>query len=768
MHIGHAFLHTAGALLAVMLAVAPAMCAAAKPVPAQPAPVPFVLDGLTEERAYVGADWSDNFTVMDPENKEIHGQYLEADRKFTQLWSRASVFFDATNLYVCVLAPFPADMAPGAEDRVECHFVPNWKKGKTAYRITAYADGRLESGKYAIATLKEQPWAAVGASVAVDIGKKGAACFEYSIPFAAFGADAAPASGWRCNFIRRGPGCGGLSSLAPTDRELVAPGKFVPVAFGKLPPAAESGPPLPENLGKQMFFWGADKWMDSAPTDAPPLHAKELSALELSGFRGTRAVGAVRVSNLTDRHALYNLDLVTKDTNLYSRIRFREMGYVELRSGETIPDPIFDLPIGGVLRIPPKTTAILWTDVDCTGLEPGEHSGSISFMPGYGKRSEKRLLPLRLVVHRANLDEIDFPVFFYHQDRQISIAKDYGMNVVTLRPYRHFNLPGPDGKYDFSALDAYIAKFVAAGLPKDRMYVALYTMIHKWLGFKKADGKRARFLDPDWKAANADRLRAVVKHLRERHGFGYDRIFLSTLDEPHGDVTVTNSTAYAALKGGEFVKSVDPNLRIWCNPWKNEAETVKRLLEVYDILEPNLPRIIQGITPDTPELCRRSGKYICSYCVYVKQNTPHQYRRVFWANLDYGFQGWAAIYGLTASCGDPFNSYDGSVKNPKCVSDWNSGYWSKRTGMVTPGRRLEAWYHGLVDSKLIRWCRIRLDEKASRGEDVSALSARLDETIHEGNAAHVDLEELRERLVKLSETLAGPVPEPRKASKKRK
>ena len=59
----------------------------------------MTIDGACDEASYTTAAWSDAFTVMDPESKEINGLYIAADKKFTDLQTRATAFFDAQNLY---------------------------------------------------------------------------------------------------------------------------------------------------------------------------------------------------------------------------------------------------------------------------------------------------------------------------------------------------------------------------------------------------------------------------------------------------------------------------------------------------------------------------------------------------------------------------------------------------------------------------------------------------------------------------------------------
>ena len=244
-----------------------------------------------------------------------------------------------------------------------------------------------------------------------------------------------------------------------------------------------------------------------------------------------------------------------------------------------------------------------------------------------------------------------------------------------------------------------------------------------------------------------------MAHLRDKHGIGYDRLMLSTNDEPKGDPEDPSTKAYAAFKGAEFVRTVDPKLRLFCNPWAMEPQYLQRYLNTFDVLEPYLRRILNGTEdPAVPRQFAESGKEIWSYTIYVKQNTISQYRRVWWGNMACGWEGPAAVYGFAAETGDPFNSYDTS-KSGNISSDYNNGYRNPRTGQQTPSRRLEAWYMGQVDMKLVKWIRARLAERKAAGENTSLVERKLEETINNANVSRGDFIGARAGLVKIAEKL---------------
>ena len=723
---------------------------------------PFTIDGDTVERAYVSAEWSRHFTVLEKESSEVNALYLAVDEKFVKTASRAAVFFDKGSLYLTVLSNFPKDCPPEQTESLEFHLQPNAGK---VYCISVKMDGSVSAGVYENEPRNAKKRSIAGIKAKILRSKSGFTT-ELQVPFKCFGKDVKPEGTWRCNFIRRGGSCGGMSSWAPTNRELVAPERFGRLVFGGPVKENDNAEPIPENLEKKTFVWGGDMWGDVSQTAQPPLHVKELKSVTLNGYRGARAAASFRVSNLTDANVLYNLHFNSANTNFNSRLRLREVGYIQLRSKEMIADPVFDMPIGSVLRIPPRSTAVVWMDVDCTTFKPGRVRGEIRMVPGYAGFEEKKL-EVTLNVGTPDLAELDMYVHYYYNLHAAGVAplvKDYGFNVFTLLPHVHFSekgyFKGQKGREicGFDKIDAMFARLEEAGLPKDRVRIMLYALWPKWAlaGFELADirSKKIKFLDPEWKRRYAIRLKAVVEYLRTRHGVGYDRLMLSTCDEPHGDFEDPTTTAYAAIKGAEFVKSVDPQLKVTCNPLKEDMSKLDLYFKNFDYLVPYIRRLTDGLDDRVKaDRYRDSGRWISSYIIYVKQNSIHQYRRCQWANLDYGFDGPCAVYGLVTAAGDQFNSFDSSKKGGS-TSDYNAGYRNSRTGQITPSRRLEAWYQGLVDFKLVKWCQLRIAERMAKGEDMSKVKAGLETLIREANAPRGDFEKTRTRLSAIAESLA--------------
>ena len=143
---------------------------------------------------------------------------------------------------------------------------------------------------------------------------------------------------------------------------------------------------------------------------------------------------------------------------------------------------------------------------------------------------------------------------------------------------------------------------------------------------------------------------------------------------------------------------------------------------------------------------------MCSYSVLTKETMPIFYRRMHWDHLQLGFEGWAAFYDLTDACGDPFNSYD---KRGRVLDDYAAAYRNVRTGQVAPSRRLEAWYKGLTELKLAKWCRDRIAAMKKKDVDVAAYERELSDIIDEVSAREGDASAGAQRLFALSERIAN-------------
>ena len=471
---------------------------------------------------------------------------------------------------------------------------------------------------------------------------------------------------------------------------------------------------------------------------------KELEKVSLYGPRGGRAVAHFRVSNQTERPALYSFTMKDFAKNEFAkRLRFREVGNVELRGGPTVPDPIFDLPNGSVLRIPPKSTAMVWVDVDTEGLKPGLHKATLTLVPGYSKFEEKTLA-LELTVGKANVRDVVMPTWTYGAGRwpvKIALTQDYRINVLNLLSTHFGPSPGADGRRDWTMFDANVEALRAAGIATNEMHIICYDLFPLW------NNPRDK---PERESAYIENIRAGIAYAKTRWGIGLDRIWYSTVDEPHDDPDDPKSSASFALYGAQLAKRIDPGLRSWTNPWNgrgDQSRFLPRYLETFDTLCPFLPSIDRD-DPMASERYAKSGKDIWSYTIYVKQNRPMQYRSISWKNFAYGFGGPATFYTCVSKGGDPFNSYDRNG-----APDYGAMYFDERTSRGSTSLRMEAWYQGHIEQRLLKWCKARIDAGQDKAQ-ASAFAARLDALVKRALAPRPTLDTLSRELLMLSDELA--------------
>ena len=479
-------------------------------------------------------------------------------------------------------------------------------------------------------------------------------------------------------------------------------------------------------------IWADDRWGAYGPTVSPTASDRELTGLEFSGPIGARAIASFRVTNTTDGNALYSLKASSADDpGFASALRFREVGFLQLNDGTMRADPIFDLPLGEVLRIAPRQTAVVWVDVQTALLAPGRHEAKVSLVPGYSALPAK-ILNVALTVSQTDVRLADVPVWTYplRTAGDIRLLADYGFNTSCLLPTWFAPIPQQDGSFSFSAVDKIVAAFVANGIPKSEVRLMLYAMLPSWAGLRMRDDTVLEYRTPEWREEYVRRVRAFIRHVSAVHGIGLDRIYFAVNDEPSGDPDDPDSPAGHAFYGADLAKEIDPGLKSFANPWKPNDPYLDRYLEKFDVLEPFLRPIFDGADRDVHLRYRASGRELWSYTIYIKENSPHQYRQIWWAHLDYGFDGPATFYDLFDHSGDSFNSHDGSTRS---VADYNAVYANESGTALVPSRRLEEWYLGMIDFKAAKVCRDCIAAAGANGIDTSGYERAYASIARDGN-----------------------------------
>ncbi|MDY0177069.1 MAG: carbohydrate-binding family 9-like protein, partial [Lentisphaeria bacterium] len=425
---------------------------------AKPCVSPLLIDGKFAEPCYDDAEWSIPFMVLGSMSKDINGLWLEADSKFSRAAAKAAVFYDQEYIYAAIKAPFPVDLPPKAEmkngeniwldDCVE-FFLHNDQQ--YYYQILVNAKGAWQAIKYSLDGSLRIDWEPQGVMVAGNL-REAEFNIEIALPFKELG-ESSPQDGavWKVNFAREGASCGGLSTWAAVGTSFLAPDRFGKLIFGNrkayykqqfqaLQEQSKRLPEIPEQLqeilretatliakegdkpaawlnlhnqldmlrnrivqasnkGKSLLLLEADMWANFPPQRKIPFALQEPTELKLEAPGGSRAIGSLLLCNLSERLSMGNL-LFKADKGseaIEPLLRFREVAFIELSGGTMIPDPIFELPMGSMLRVPPNSTVMLWLDLDCSDLKPGDYSGNIKLYPSYSGVEEKQLkLSLRV------------------------------------------------------------------------------------------------------------------------------------------------------------------------------------------------------------------------------------------------------------------------------------------------------------------------------------------------------------------------------------
>ena len=771
-----------------------------------------VIDGQPDEPCWETAEWSEPFLVLGAMSKDVNGLWESADSKFVQAASRTAMLYDSHALYVAVRSPFPSGMTPKAEkktgediwtdDCIEFFLYPESPAG-FYYQLLANANGAWQGFKYSL-NGRQEPWNPEGVRVAASL-HSGHFDIEVAIPFELLGCEAPEAGSlWRGNCAREGKTCGGLSTWAAVGTSFLAPDRFGKFIFGSrnaffaktvhrleeqmshLPaPAVEAEKTLSElkkelsesgekrenwlplhnrirrlenqmtqaaNEGKSHLVWRIDPWKNFGPDIKIPFETKEMGSVNLETAKGARAIAPFMVSNLTDRALMTNLMFLpdAKSEALTDKIRFREAAFIELNGGKMIPDPIFELPIGAMLRVEPNRTAMVWMDVDTSNLTPGTYSGTVRLYPSFSGFEQKEF-KLHLRVSPVDISHVFVRTWAYgYRSPDLSGLEEYGFNTINPIPTQFYPTFDAEGKPEFPHLEKMIRGLEENGIPHEEMFLLLYLEFAQWADRKTDEGKLVKFLEPEWKKLVARDLLFLRDWLNSK-GFKYDQYAFYPTDEPGHDPAVPGTKAWYAFEGGKFLRSIDPNFRLMENPHMLKDGRQKLYFEMFDILEPFYPQLNRRLI----EEYRDSGREIWTYSIFEKSVTPERYRHLFWENLDAGFEGPATFYDLFAVSGqDGFNSYDSNEKHEKkVVADYGAAYRNLRTRQVTPSRRLEAWYLGLTDFKLARFCRLKLEERKKAGLNTEAEERKLAGIIQEGFRAGGDMESAGKQLLSLAEEL---------------
>ncbi len=769
-----------------------------------------VIDGKLNDSVWRTAEWTMPFLVLGAMSQTINGQWETADPRFTGTASTAAMLYTDDTIYAAIRSPFPAGMKPRAEkksggeiwedDCVEFFLYP--PEGSVYYQVMVNANGAWTGLKYFAGS--SEPWNPQELQVAASCSDN---MFEVEIavPFAAIDRKV-PASGslWTGNFAREGATCGGLSSWAPVGTSFTSPERFGKFVFGsrgdyfaeavnalqaEIKSLPEQDPAVTgmlagfqkdmvrgnagreawtefhnrlgmirnaviqaANKGKTHLVWQHDIWSGFGPDVKVPFGTRETESIVLEVPRGARALTSFLVTNLSSRALMTNISFkaepAAKDLN--PLVRFREMAYIELNGGKIIPDPIFELPLGSMLRVAPGNTGIVWVDIDARTLQPGNYRGTVELYPSFSSFEGKKL-SLELRVSPVDISTVFVRNWTYAiREPWITRAlQEYEFNCIIPIPHHYYPQYDQNGKAVFPLLDEQIQAMLDNGVPLKELLILFYPEFSLWADLQLPDGRWVKFMEPDWQKEVTKRLLLLRDYLKSKYNISYDQYAFSPTDEPNGDPDNPKDKAYFAFAGGKFIKGIDPKFRLFANPYKLNDGRQQRYFELFEILEPFYPMMNRELI----DAYRNSGREIWSYVIYEKSVSPKNYRHIFWNHLDAGFEGPATFYDLFAMSGDGFNSYDSAAGDASVIADYGTVYLNDRLKKLIPSRRLEAWYLGYVDFKLAKFCREHIAEQKKQELNTAAVEAELAEIIQLGYKPNGNMDEARTKLLQLGEKL---------------
>lgn len=717
-------------------------------------PLP-VIDGKLDDEVYGRTEESAAFMSLGRESATVNALWEEAAERYSRLKTRFQLVTDLKTLVVAFHAQVPKGEKPqgsgkfgGKDDFVEFFVVAD--NGYDFTQILVDARGHALAFRHAgpggLSTRVELDGLEAAAAETED-----GFAVEFGVPLASIGIGRHEIGAvLRGNATREGPTNGGLStwaSVGPVFNNSERFGEFYwlcrTTTHQNRQREKKAAAEKLAATGKSMVFWRTNPYRAFDRGCFPDSNALLGGAHTVEIPCGTRAIAPFVASNVGTKDFVGTFE-VTGD--IAARLRFREVGFVELKGGALVADPIWALPEGRVLRVRPGESALVWLDVDSRDLKPGSYTANVTLHPsrsGFNYESFAFTLQVAPLV-LADRDPVAW-AFGMYKGTMRDLGRDYGFLGEATLPCHSF----PEDASGFRELDRVIDEAVELGVPiKDqfRIFWADFRKESHWTRYATPDRTWHYFGSEYWKKEFGRRLLLLRDHLRER-GFDYGQWAIWTIDEPSGDPQVEGTAAWYAVEGAKFIRSLDPKIRLWTDPTNIDPKTDKTLnddrqdvlLQWYDILCPNYGRLLPY-----SEACRKyreSGKEVWTYTVLGKETVPDALRVESWNGAKEGFRGPATFYDLSRSAGDAYDSYDGG----KSTVDSATIYRDARTGGVSVSRRLEAWYEGLVDKRLIHL--------AERLATTEAERAKVREVVWTGADRKLDFLTLRKALMKLCRTL---------------
>lgn len=769
-----------------------------------------VIDGKLDDPCWKQAESTGLWKVLGKMSETVLGQWEAAPEKFVKAAASARVCHDAKNVYVAISVPAPADLPVSGkitqrdgnvwsgDDCVELFLDPG--RQMRYYQILVnplgtVADLRVQGGGEDLA------W---NAGAIVKVQKHGPGfVVEMAIPFSSLGTFRHhPGDAWGINFTREGPSGGGFSTWAPVGTTFNSPERFGLLIFGdrnsfytkaltnleKRLNKSEDVTSIQKQItavrkqlqernltwsefntrqqeietairqvelkGKTYLLWTKSIWGDIGPDEKVPATAKPLTVLKVIAGQNTRVPTGFLISNLTARPLMGHLVWNTPDPKVPSLARkkmtIRRGVYIELDNGRMIPDALVELPPGDLIEVPPRTTQVIWVEVDTHDLAAGIYKRTATFLPSYSGFTtttfdlEVQILPVDLAGPAVK-------TFTYLADPNIQrfrfAAEDlvrHGVTTAYFIPALNKGYPvlDKDGNVvnlDTVTLDAILSNMEQAGVPRNQLTLLISLAMNvSWCRDLNVESSpRLVYGTEVWKKGFINSLRAFRDHLFKR-GLTYEQILFYPVDEPCGDPDDPKTGAFAAFEGAGYIRQADPKFRLFANPYvKDEgAKYLPQWFKLFDVVEP-----YQGFLETNPAVvkaCRESGREIWIYGIEAKVTASNTYRNLFWQSAAFGFSGNCAFWCYERYSGDMFNSYDPQPERPNVNADYGMAYVDFENEKVIPSRRWEAYYQGNQDFRTITICRELITQLKTQGTDTTVYEKTLAAEISKGRTGSSD------------------------------
>ena len=504
-------------------------------------------------------------------------------------------------------------------------------------------------------------------------------------------------------------------------------------------------------MGERLVaFRPPDPWanrLEISPLTPP------LGKIAISAARNSKAWYGFAVANLSD-------DAYMGQVKVFDKGPKREFSYegtdgaarhftiheslpVDIGGGAFVWDPVAPLPMNSVLRIGARQTALLWLELDATGLKPGRHFAVLCI-----KRARAAFktvtIPVEIDISDVDLGSVRCVRAAYEWVNRRCVNKpgvqrmlsriSSGTLYLSMPPKGFWPQYGSDGTLgpsDFTELDAAVSARIAAGEDPAKLRVWIFLALEMvWNAPRAANGSYIPFGTPAYEKGVVEAVRRFERHLLDRYGISSDRILLYTFDEPSAsdgvDDPAMKTKMSRAYRIGKVLKSADPGFVTFTNPhaYGTYAErkfgaTLDRLVECYDIIEFYRPNLTPAVVAKAKSL---PFKELWTYSIWSKTSSPASYRQNVWENMRDGFDMSVYWHVDRMAGGDGFDSTDTmDAANDHRTTDEGSFYFDYDSGNFLPSRRSIAHDIGHEDLKLVRALRTKYANDAGKLAEIERI-----------------------------------------------